>query len=210
MKPFGGALVLVACSGEVSPLEAPEPPASHAVPAPVTQPGPLPAGLEALGTAGTWQFARRCDDSACLPVLVDTASATTLALPIVPNDRPWAIEGIELEAILEVDLTGDGRSELRVDWRSIGAPRAALGSFVRTFATVVDPASRQILLNVEVGHLGGDSEEHCAGTLAFGRESAVLEQTCQLKACLRGHASPEECAGGPKVTRRTLPLEPRP
>ena len=169
---------------------------------PAAAPVPTQSDLDVLGRTDTWQFGSQCDDTTCRPVL--RGPSGDVVLPIDPADPPWAIDGVELVALTAVDLDGDGTPELRADWRSVGVPRAAVGSWVRVLTTVVDMASSAVRLHVETGHYGGASEEHCAGSIAFSPTGVMLEQQCQLKACIVGGATPEECAGGPVAQTRHI------
>jgi len=127
------------------------------------------------------------------------------ALPLVASDRPWAVDGVELKSLERVDLDGDAQPEVKVVWRSIGTPRAALGSWHRDLVTVLDGRSGALRLHVETGSAGGASERHCTGTLTFQSAGAILVQQCQLGACVLGGARPGECEAGPEtLTQRVL------
>ena len=160
---------------------------------------------ERLGEADGWRLESRCSPEACSPVLVSPiAGQPERTLPTAADDPPWAIDGISLHALKMVDLDGDGQAELRVDWRSSGIPRAALGSWHRDFTTVVDIRTGQLRLHVETGAFGGASETHCAGTLSFTATGASLDQQCQLRACVVGGARAGECEAGPQKRTRTI------
>lgn len=161
--------------------------------------------MEVLGTADGWHLEARCTDHSCLPVMVPTRPGLgEQALPTVTQDPPWSVDGVALKALLLVDLDGDTKPELRVDWRSVGVPRAAVGSWHRDFTTVLDPSTGALRLNVETGSFGGASEVHCAGTLVFDATGATLERQCQLNACRVGGAMPGECEEGPTEETRRL------
>ncbi|HCH66657.1 MAG: hypothetical protein CL927_03040 [Deltaproteobacteria bacterium] len=163
----------------------------------------LPA--EVPGEAAGWRLEARCDAEACLPVLHPPGTGRAeILLPVVPEDRPWAVDGVALHALSVVDLDGDGRAEVKVEWRATGTPRPALGSWYRELTTVVDGQTGLVRMHVETGAFGGASETHCEGTLTFQPTGAILEQHCQLRACLVGGARPGECAGGPEHRTRAV------
>ena len=160
---------------------------------------------ELQGEAEGWRFEVRCDPEACLPVLHPPGKdRSEVPLPVVPDDRPWAVDGVELHALSVVDLDGDGHLEVKVEWRSSGTPRPALGSWHRDLTTVVDGRTGAVRMHVETGAFGGASEQHCEGQLTFQPTGATLEQRCQLRACVVGGARPEECAGGPERRTQTI------
>lgn len=156
---------------------------------------------EVLGHVDGWRFEARCSAEMCSPVLVPPAGkGAVLVLPTVPNDPPWEVDGIALHTLTLVDLDQDAKPELKVEWRAISKPRAAVGSWHRDLTTVVDPRTVALRMHVETGSFGGSSEPYCAGTLTFQRADATLRQRCQLRACMVGEALPEECVNPPKET----------
>jgi hypothetical protein len=159
------------------------------------------AGLrsEVLGEVGDWRFEARCSAQTCIPVLVvPGAGGSVLVLPTVPDDPPWEVDGVALHKLTLVDLDSDAKPELKVEWRAISKPRAAVGSWHRDLTTIVDTRAVAVRMHVETGSFGGASEMHCAGTLTFQSDAATLNQGCQLRACMVGGALPGECETGPK------------
>ena len=180
----------------------------------VDAPDPAAEALrsEVQSEVAGWRFEVRCDEAACLPVLHPPGEGRAeIPLPVVPDDQPWAVDGVVLHALSVVDVDGDGLAEVKVEWRSSGAPRPALGPWHRELTTVVDSQTGAVRMHVETGAFGGASERHCEGHLRVQSTGVVLEQWCQLRACIVGGARPGECASGPeRRTRMVADIEGRP